>query len=79
MQTFALDESEIPQGHFELWGLVFDAQSAAIATAHNGTVTSDVDKAARLIIELEDLGQYFTHRLGHGMYRCSCSLLFGCY
>ena len=47
---------------------MFDAQSAAIATAHNGTVTSDVDKAARLIIELEDLGQYFTHRLGHGMY-----------
>ncbi|KAI0093553.1 Creatinase/aminopeptidase [Irpex rosettiformis] len=66
-RTFALEDSDIPQGHLDIWGLVFDAQSAAIAAAYNGTVTADVDKAARLTIELEGFGQHFTHRLGHGI------------
>lgn len=47
--------------------LVWEAQGIALATAFNGTVTADVDRAARLTIEAGGYGKYFTHRLGHGM------------
>lgn len=46
---------------------MYAAQTAAIKTARNGTVTRDVDHAARRIIGEEGYGRYFTHRLGHGM------------
>ncbi|KAI0341748.1 Creatinase/aminopeptidase [Trametopsis cervina] len=66
-RTFALETSSIPIEHLDLWDIVFDAQAAAIAAAHNGTITSDVDRAARLTIKSEGYGPYFTHRLGHGI------------
>ena len=46
--------------------LVWEAQSMAIATAFNGTITADVDRAARVTLEVGGYGEYFTHRLGHG-------------
>lgn len=65
-QTFALEDSEIPIDHLDIWDLVFEAQSAAFLAAHNGTVTADVDRAARLTISADGYGRFFTHRLGHG-------------
>ncbi|KAJ3558673.1 hypothetical protein NM688_g781 [Phlebia brevispora] len=66
-RTFALEASAISTDHLELWDLVFNAQTAAINTAKNGTVAKDVDKAARHVIGEEGFEFYFTHRLGHGI------------
>ena len=48
--------------------LVASAQRAAIETAQNGTITADVDRAARQVIKEAGYDQYFTHRLGHGVF-----------
>ncbi|EKM55475.1 uncharacterized protein PHACADRAFT_256125, partial [Phanerochaete carnosa HHB-10118-sp] len=66
-RTFALEDSEIPMDNLDIWDLVWTAQAMAIAAAHNGTVTADVDRAARLTIVEGGYGEYFTHRLGHGI------------
>jgi Xaa-Pro aminopeptidase len=46
------------------------AQSAALAAAHPGVATADVDAAARKVIVDGGYGpgfKYFTHRVGHGI------------
>ena len=68
VKTFALSDSDVPGKHQEIWHLVQLAQQTALSTAGNGTVTAAVDHAARKVIRNEGLGQYFTHRLGHGAY-----------
>ena len=60
--------------HLDIWELVYDAQTAAIEKARNGTITADVDCAARHVIDWEGYGLYFTHRLGHGT-SVGCDLL----
>jgi Xaa-Pro aminopeptidase len=67
VQTFALAESEIPEDHLKIWNLVRSAQAAALSAATNGTVAYKVDEAARTMITDAGYGQYFTHRLGHGI------------
>ena len=48
--------------------IVHDAQTAAIENAKPGvTQCQQVDRAARKVITDAGYGQYFTHRLGHGM------------
>ncbi|KAL5490262.1 hypothetical protein ACEPAI_5095 [Sanghuangporus weigelae] len=66
-RTFALSESAIPSEHLELWFVVRAAQSAALDTAQNGTVTREVDEVARTVISEAGFGKFFTHRLGHGL------------
>ncbi|TBU35812.1 Creatinase/aminopeptidase [Dichomitus squalens] len=66
-RTFALSDSEIPLRYQALWHTVHAAQRAAIVTASNGTVTAAVDRAARKIIKDAGYGEFFTHRLGHGI------------
>jgi Xaa-Pro aminopeptidase len=51
----------------ELWSTVYDAQSAAIEKMRLGSNCSDVDLAARGVVEEAGLGEYFSHRLGHGL------------
>jgi len=51
----------------KVWSIVLDAQSAAIDKAAPGVACSDVDAAARRVIEKAGYGEYFTHRLGHGL------------
>ena len=51
----------------KVWSLVLDAQSAAIEKAAPGVACSEVDAAARRVIETGGYGEYFTHRLGHGL------------
>ncbi|KAK7023955.1 peptidase-M24 domain-containing protein [Favolaschia claudopus] len=63
-RTVALDGSEIPDDHLEIWRQVHTAQTEAIATAHAGTIAAQVDKAARASL---NNSKHFTHRLGHGI------------
>ncbi|KZS99142.1 Creatinase/aminopeptidase [Sistotremastrum niveocremeum HHB9708] len=66
-RTFVLPESEIPATHLQAWFYVQDAQRAALAAATEGSITGSVDRAARAVIERHGYGDYFTHRLGHGI------------
>jgi Xaa-Pro aminopeptidase len=51
----------------KVWSIVLDAQSAAIDKAAPGVPCFEVDAAARRVIEKAGYGEYFTHRLGHGL------------
>ncbi|EIW60043.1 peptidase M24 [Trametes versicolor FP-101664 SS1] len=66
-RTFALPDSVIPLRYQALWGIVHAAQRTALEVAANGTITSAVDQAARKIIKEAGYGEFFTHRLGHGI------------
>jgi Xaa-Pro aminopeptidase len=50
-----------------IWSIVLEAQSAAIEKAAPGVICSEVDAAARRVIEQAGYGDFFTHRLGHGL------------
>src|SRR5213083_1242835 len=60
---------DAPSDEFKkVYNIVHDAQTAAIENAKpNLTQCQEVDRAARKIIRDAGYGQYFTHRLGHGM------------
>ena len=64
-----LDECEVSGNYSlqELWTTVYEAQSAAIEEMRVGRNCSEVDLAARAVIEDAGLGKYFNHRLGHGL------------
>ncbi|KAG8914761.1 hypothetical protein FRC00_011066 [Tulasnella sp. 408] len=66
-RTFALPESHIPSRHLELWNIVKEAQNAAFKVATKGANATDVDRAARGVIEKGGFGEFFSHRLGHGI------------
>lgn len=51
------------------------AQANALATARNGTITAEVDAAARSTLAAQGYAQYLTHRLGHGTYALSKSVI----
>ncbi len=51
----------------KVWSIVLDAQSAAIERAAPGVPCFEVDAAARRVIEKAGYGEFFTHRLGHGL------------
>ena len=51
----------------KVYGVVDRAQRAGIDALRAGAVPQDVDRAARKVIEDAGYGQYFTHRLGHGL------------
>lgn len=57
----------MPEGLQEIYDIVMAANQAAFEAAKPGAVCEDVDKAARSVIEKAGYGQYFTHRLGHGL------------
>src|SRR5258705_538741 len=60
---------DAPADEFKkVYNIVHDAQTAAIESAQPGvTQCQQVDRAARKVINDAGYGQYFTHRLGHGM------------
>jgi Xaa-Pro aminopeptidase len=47
--------------------IVLDAQRRAIAAARAGMTGKELDQVARDIIEKADMGDYFSHGLGHGL------------
>src|SRR6476659_593445 len=51
----------------KVYGVVDKAQVAGIAALDAGKTGEEVDRAARKVIEDAGYGQYFTHRLGHGL------------
>ena len=51
----------------KIWSIVLEAQSAAIDRAAPGVPCYEVDAAARRVIDEAGYGEYFTHRLGHGL------------
>jgi Xaa-Pro dipeptidase len=51
----------------KIWSIVLDAQTAGIEAARPGVPCFEVDAAARRVIDKAGYGQYFTHRLGHGL------------
>ncbi|MGM9912061.1 M24 family metallopeptidase [Floccifex sp.] len=51
----------------EIYDVVLKAQLAGLAAIKEGAVASDVDAAARAVIEQAGYGEYFNHGLGHGL------------
>jgi Xaa-Pro dipeptidase len=51
----------------KIWSIVLEAQGAAIEKAAPGVPCFEVDASARRVIEKAGFGDYFTHRLGHGL------------
>jgi Xaa-Pro dipeptidase len=56
-----------PRRFREVYNLVRDAQDAAMEQVRPGVPAQEVDRAARAVITKGGYGQYFTHRVGHGM------------
>ncbi len=50
-----------------VYAVVLQAQSAGRATVSASTSGADADRAARAVIEGHGYGEYFIHRLGHGL------------
>ena len=57
----------MPAKFREIYDVVHDAQSAAMARVRPGVACQEIDRAARAVITKAGYGQYFTHRLGDGM------------
>ena len=51
----------------KVYAVVDRAQTAGIEALAAGRTGEEVDRAARKVIEDAGYGQYFTHRLGHGL------------
>ena len=59
---------DAPPARFrEVYNLVHAAQDAAMERVRPGVPAQEIDRAARAVITKGGYGQYFTHRLGHGM------------
>ena len=50
-----------------VYSAVLEAQLAGIESVKPGAETSEVDRAARNVLEKKGLGGYFTHSTGHGV------------
>jgi len=64
-RTFAIGEPDPELAHIA--EIVAAANAAARQVASPGVSASDVDNAARSVIEQAGYGKYFTHRTGHGL------------
>ena len=51
----------------DIYQLTLEAQKAALDFIKPGVTAHEVDRAARQVIEKAGYGQYFNHRLGHGI------------
>ena len=51
----------------KVYGAVDRSQVAGIEALKSGAAPEDVDRAARRVIEEAGYGEFFTHRLGHGL------------
>lgn len=64
-RTVALGEPS--EAHERLYMAVLSAQEAALSQIKAGADSQKVDAAARDSLKTQDLAQYFTHSLGHGV------------
>lgn len=51
----------------DIYALCLEAHEAAIAMIRPGVTAGEIDYAARSVIEKAGYGEYFNHRLGHGL------------
>ncbi len=51
----------------EIYQIVLDAQQKAIARVRPGVPMAEIDLAAREVIDSAGYGEYFIHRIGHGI------------
>jgi len=65
-RTFAVDGG-VPDEAKRAYRAVRNAQAAAIHAIKPGIACETIDAAARSVIEQAGLGDYFVHRLGHGI------------
>jgi D-alanyl-D-alanine dipeptidase len=64
-RTFAIGRPEADVRR--AYAVVRSAQRAALEAVRPGVTCEAVDRAARVVIERAGLGEYFVHRLGHGI------------
>lgn len=64
-RTFAF--GEISSEAASIYDVVLKAQEKAQAAVKPGITTGELDNIARTVIEEAGYGDYFTHRLGHGL------------
>lgn len=58
---------DVPPEYREVFNTVFAAQTAAFEAARPGMECQELDRIARRLIGQAGYGEFFTHRLGHGM------------
>lgn len=63
----AEEKVDLRKKFLEIYDIVKRANLAGIAKVAPGVPLSEVDAAARSLIEAEGYGEFFTHRLGHGI------------
>jgi Xaa-Pro dipeptidase len=63
-RTFVVGRNEQAE---DIYGKVLEAQESAIRKTARGVPVGDVDSSARSILTKYGLGEYFTHRVGHGL------------
>jgi Xaa-Pro aminopeptidase len=51
----------------DVYAVLVEAQEAGVRAATIGTPCAEVDAAARRVIDAAGLGEYFVHRVGHGI------------
>jgi D-alanyl-D-alanine dipeptidase len=51
----------------QIFTIVREANGAALAQVRPGVTCASVDRAARSVIQAAGYGEYFTHRVGHGI------------
>ena len=65
-RTYAVAEMPAPELQ-RIYALVKGANAAGVAAARPGVACADVDAAARKVIADGGYGEYFVHRVGHGL------------
>lgn len=65
-RTYAVRELPAPELQ-RIYALVQGANAAGVAAARPGVACADVDAAARRVIADGGYGEYFVHRVGHGL------------
>ena len=58
---------EPPSEVRDAYAVLVEAQEAGVRAATVGTPCAEVDAAARRVISAAGLGEYFVHRVGHGI------------
>ncbi len=64
-RTFVVGEASDKQ--IEIYNTVLAANRAALAAVRPGVTAGSIDDAGRAVINVKGYGDYFTHRIGHGL------------
>lgn len=65
--TRVLEFGKVSKHHKDIYNIVLKANTEAIKAVKPGVSFAQIDKIARDIITKEGYGEYFNHRLGHGL------------